>query len=104
MRQRILLRLSSCIAKVLSSLQGHVVAEQQLPLPSDWLRWDEDAMEQAPSPSSSPLRFSKQQRDGHEAVLVEGANDLCIEVGVLAAACDALLCSSMGLICFTLMQ
>ncbi len=65
-----------------------MVAEQQLPLPSDWLRWDEDAMEQAPSPSSSPLHFSKEQRQGHEAVLVTGANDLCIEVGMWANACS----------------
>lgn len=64
-----------------------MVAEQQLPLPSDWLRWDEDAMEQAPSPSSSPLHFSKEQRQGHEAVLVKGANDLCIEVVIWAISC-----------------
>ncbi|CAL5226900.1 g9773 [Coccomyxa viridis] len=67
---------------------GHVVAEQQLPLPSEWLRWDEDAMEQAPSPSSSPLHFSKEQRQGHEAVLVKGANDLCIEVNLSTGALE----------------
>ncbi len=76
-----------------------MVAEQQLPLPSDWLRWDEDAMEQAPSPSTSPLRFSKEQRHGHEAVLVEGANDLCIEVATLTNACNVLLRSSADLVC-----
>ena len=75
-----------------------MVAEQQLPLPSDWLRWDEDAMEQAPSPSTSALRYSKEQRQGHEAVLVEGADDLCIEVAALITACDVLLCSSTDLV------
>lgn len=62
------------------AVQGHVVAEQQLPLPSDWLQWDEDAMEEAPSPSTSPLQYTKEQRQGQETVVITGANDLCIEV------------------------
>ena len=60
--------------------QGHVVAEQQLPVPASWLQWDEDAMEEAPSPSSSPLQFSKKQQQGHETVLITGANQLSVEV------------------------
>lgn len=62
------------------AVQGHVVAEQQLPLPSDWLQWDEDAMEEAPSPSTSLLQYKNEQRQGQETVVITGANDLCIEV------------------------
>jgi len=80
------MRLPCYASKALvSAVQGHVVAEQQLPVPSSWLRWDEDAMEQAPSPSSSPLRYSKEQRQGHETVLIKGNNDLCIEVTISQA-------------------
>ena len=63
-----------------SPSQGHVVAEQQLPVPASWLQWDGDAMEEAPSPSSSPLQFSKKQHKGHETVLITGANKLTVEV------------------------
>ena len=57
-----------------------MVAEQQLPVPASWLQWDEDAMEEAPSPSSSPLQFCKKQQQGHETVLITGANMLSVEV------------------------
>ena len=57
-----------------------MVAEQQLPVPASWLQWDEDAMVEAPSPSSSPLQFSKKQQQGHETVLITGANMLSVEV------------------------
>ena len=57
-----------------------MVAEQQLPVPASWLQWDEDAMEEAPSPSSSPLQFCKKQQQGHETVLITGANQLSLEV------------------------
>ena len=56
------------------------MAEQQLPVPGSWLQCDEDAMEQAPSPSSNPLQCSKEQQQGHEAAVITGANDLRIEV------------------------
>ena len=72
-QHRVLLQ-AVCIA------QGHVVAEQQLPVPASWLQWDEDAMEEAPSPSSSPLQFCKKQQQGHETVLITGANQLTVEV------------------------
>ena len=57
-----------------------MVAEQQLPVHATWLQWDEDAMEEAPSPSSSPLQFSKKQQQGHGTVLITGANQLSVEV------------------------
>jgi len=67
----------ACVA----ALQGHVVAEQQLPVPNSWIREDDDAMpDQAPPPLAKPLHFSQEERSGSKVITVTGANDLYVEV------------------------
>lgn len=63
-------------------VQGHVVAEQQLEVPASWLPCDEDAMPPDPQPGAAgrPLQHTREQRHGHDTVVVTGANDLCVEV------------------------
>ncbi len=75
--------MSSALSRLsLIALQGHVVAEQQLLVPSDWIRDDDDAMpEHAPPPLGKPLQFTQEERGGRKVHNVTGANDLHVEVG-----------------------
>ena len=58
-----------------------MVAEQQLLVPTDWIRDDDAAMpEQAPPPLGKPLQFSQEERGGRKVHTVTGANDLHVEV------------------------
>lgn len=86
-------RADVCVA----ALQGHVVAEQQLPVPNSWIREDDDAMpDQAPLPLAKPLQFSQEERSGSKVITVTGANDLYVEVlphpSFKTALCKRTLC------------
>ncbi|EIE18998.1 hypothetical protein COCSUDRAFT_20201 [Coccomyxa subellipsoidea C-169] len=68
---------------------GHVVAEQQLLVPSDWIRDDDDAMpEHAPPPLGKPLQFTQEERGGRKVHNVTGANDLHVEVNTQTGSLD----------------
>jgi hypothetical protein len=70
-------------AALCTSLQGHVVAEQQLTVPSSWIEWDGDAIPAPVSkPAGRPLQFGEEQRSSGRVIVVRGANDLCVEVSL----------------------
>ncbi|CAL8464023.1 g3558 [Coccomyxa elongata] len=68
---------------------GHVVAEQQLQVPTEWIRDEDDAMdEQAAPPLGKPLQFSQEERAGSKVHIVTGANGLHVEVNLQTGSLD----------------
>lgn len=61
-----------------------MVAEQQLQVPIEWIRDDDDAMaEQEAPPLGNPLQFSQEERAGSKVHILTGANGLHVEVGLI---------------------
>lgn len=64
-----------------------MVAEQQLQVPTEWIRDEDDAMaNQAAPPLGKPLQFSQEERAGGKVHIVSGANGLHVEVGLTAVS------------------
>ena len=76
-----------CLRHCALSMQGHVVAEEQLPLPQEWFEDAMDMEEQAAGPSVAPedslLELAQVSHGDVPFVAISGPEGLRCEVGCL---------------------